>query len=35
MGREEGDQLEEIVGLVKGPSDILARTEGMKKMIKK
>ena len=36
MGREEWEQLKEIVGLVGDPSEVLARTvgEGVKKMMK-
>ena len=36
MGREEGEQLNEIVGLVGDPSKVLARTvgEGVRKMMK-
>ena len=37
MGREEGEQLKEIVGLFGDPSEVLARTvgEGVRKMMKK
>ena len=36
MGREEGEQLKEIVGLFGDPSEVLARTvgEGVRKMMK-
>ena len=36
-GKEEGEQLKEIVGLVGEPSEVLARTvgDGVRKMMKK
>ena len=36
MGREEGEQLKEIVDLVGDPSEVLARTvgEGVRRMMK-
>ena len=37
MGKEKGEQLNELVGLVGEPSELRARTvgEGVKKMMKK
>ena len=37
MGKEKGEQLKEIVGLVGEPSEVLARTlgDGVMKMMKK